>query len=214
MGMNRFIKYFSFFFGISLFFLGCFGSSPPRDRIRFYTLEYNPPMFQGFKEQPCVIKVQRFSINPIYNTTRIVYEHESSTRDDYVFHRWRANPADMVTQLLERDFRKSGVFKAVLDEDSRFPYTHILEGSVDEFLESDSQKIWQAILTISITLMKEDGLDIVKGILLQKTYNARIDLNKNNPRALSEAMSRAMAEVSEKIIRDIHDCVGNHEPGQ
>jgi ABC-type uncharacterized transport system auxiliary subunit len=202
--MVRSIKSFSLFWVISLLLTGCFGSSPPRERIRFYTLEYNPVVFTDLDKKACVVKIQRFSINPVYNTTRIVYENEARTRDDYVFHRWRANPADMVTQLLKRDLKKSGVITAVLDEDSRFPYTHTLEGSVDEFLESDFGRIWHAKLTVSITLMKQDGLDIVEGILLQKTYQASMALKRNNPGALAEAMSRAMAEVSEKIIRDIH----------
>lgn len=210
--MNRLIRCFSIMMAVPLVLAGCFGSSTPRDRVRYYTLEYNPPAFKDLVLKPCVIKIQRFSINPIYNTTRIVYQDESGSTDDYVYYRWRANPADMATQLLERDFRNSGVIKAVLDADSRFPYTHTLEGSVDEFLESDSGKTWHAILTISITLMKEDGLDIVGGILLQKTYNMRKELEKNNPRALAEAMSKAMSGISEKIIRDVYSCI--EEPAQ
>ncbi|MFC1883225.1 ABC-type transport auxiliary lipoprotein family protein [Thermodesulfobacteriota bacterium] len=209
--MNRIIKYFSFFTATSLLLIGCFGSSPPKERIRFYTLEYPPPVFSGMSKQPCIVQIKRFTINSIYNTTRIIFQSESSTRDDYVYHRWRVNPADMVTQLLKRDLMKSGVLAAVLDEDSRFSYTHTLEGSVDEFLELDSEDAWYAVLTVSITIMKADCLDIVKGILMQNTYSAKTKLKKKNPRDLAEAMSRAMAEVSERIIRDLHASVVKQE---
>ena len=209
--MNRIIKYIFFFTAISLLFVGCFGSSPPKERIRFYTLEYPPPVFSDLSKQPFIVQIKRFSINPIYNTTRIVFQSESSTRDDYVYHRWRANPADMVTQFFKRDLMKSGVLTAVLDEDSRFSHTHTLEGSVDEFLEMDSKEAWYAVLTISVTVMKADGLDVVKGILMQNTYSAKTKLKKKNPRDLAEAMSRAMAEVSERIIKDLHACLVKQE---
>jgi ABC-type uncharacterized transport system auxiliary subunit len=202
--MNRIIKYLFFFTSISLLFVGCFGSSPPKERIRFYTLEYSPPVFSDLTKQPFIIQIKRFTINPIYNTTRIVFQSGSTTRDDYVYHRWRANPADMVTQFFKRDLMKSGVLTAVLNEDSRFSYTHTMEGSVDEFLELDSEEAWYAVLTLSVTVMKGDCLDIVKGILMQNTYSVKTKLNKKNPRELAEAMSRAMAEVSERIIRDLY----------
>jgi ABC-type uncharacterized transport system auxiliary subunit len=209
--MNRIIKCFFFFTAVSLLFFGCFGSSPPKERIRFYTLEYPPPVFSDLSKQPFIFQIKRFSINPIYNTTRIVFQSESSTRDDYVYHRWRANPADMVTQFFKRDLMKTGVLTAVLDEDSHFSCTHRLEGSVDEFLELDSEEAWYAVLTLSVTVMKAEGVDIVKGILMQNTYSAKKKLKKKNPRALAEAMSRAMAEVSEKIIRDLYACLIKQE---
>ena len=59
-------------------------------------------------------------------------------------------------------------------------------------------------LIISITLMAEDEPDVSRRILFQRRYRAEESCTIKNPRALAEAMSRAMADLSEKIIRDIH----------
>jgi ABC-type uncharacterized transport system auxiliary subunit len=109
-----------------------------------------------------------------------------------------------MTFFLARDMKESGLFKAVLPGDSGIPVTHMMEGSVDEFLEWDTEQTWKAVLAVSITLMVEKEPDISKKVLYQKTYRTEEACKQRNPRALAEAMSRAMARVSEHIIRDVY----------
>ena len=93
LSMNRYLNFIFIISCLLLLFTGCFGTSPTSDRIRFYTLEYDPPLFSGLEELPYVIRIERFSIDPIYNTNRIIYRDESYRRDEYVYYRWRSNPA-------------------------------------------------------------------------------------------------------------------------
>jgi cholesterol transport system auxiliary component len=152
-----------------------------------------------------VLRVERFGVVSLYNTTRIVYRDTSFRRKTYVYHKWRANPGDLVTFSLSRDMKESGLFKAVLPYDSRLPNSHRLEGTVEEFLERDTKAAWEAVLSVSVALMKEDEPDIHKKILFQKTYRAIEPCRKRNPQSLAKAMSLAMAKVSRQIIRDIYD---------
>jgi len=80
----------------------------------------------------------------------------------------------------------------------------VLEGSVDEFFESDKKESWEAVLSVSILLIAENEPDISKGILFQKTYRATESCKQKNPRALAEAMSKAMARVSREITEDTY----------
>ena len=72
----------------------------PKNKIDYYTLEYEPPVVQNHQPLPYVIKVARFSVAPIYKNNRIIYRDQSYKRQAYTYHQWRVNPADFVTYFL------------------------------------------------------------------------------------------------------------------
>jgi len=189
---------------IPIAFGACLNLKQPSNKIEFYTLEYDPPPLDKLKTLPCVIRLERFSVAPEYNSDRIIYRDTSFKRDSYVYFRWRANPGDLVSSFLSRDIKQSGFFKAVLPYDSRLPSSYLLEGSVDEFFEWDAEEKWEAVLSVSITFMAENEPDINKRILFQKNYQVREPCEKKNPQALAGAMSRAMSTVSRQIIEALY----------
>lgn len=197
-------KIFILLVGFSLLLGACLNLKQPSNKIEFYTLEYDPPQISGLTPLPLVIRMERFSVAPIYNTNRIIYRDRSFKREAYVYHKWRTDPGNLVAYFLSRDIKESGLFKAVLSSDSGFPTSYILGGSVDEFFESDTEKTWKAVLSLSIILMAENEPDISKRIMFQKAYRAEKACKQKNPRALAEAMSRAMAKISQEVIKDIH----------
>jgi cholesterol transport system auxiliary component len=182
----------------------CLNLKQPRTRIEYYTLEYGPPPFEALDPLPVVLRLQRFGVAPTYNTNRLIYRNDAFERDAYLYHKWRANPGDLVSYFLGRDLRQSGLFNGVLAYDSHSPASFMLEGFVDEFLEWDDTSVWQAVLTVSVALMAENEPDISKKILFQKTYHAREPSTRKHPQELAEAMSRAMSKVSGEIIMDVY----------
>jgi cholesterol transport system auxiliary component len=183
----------------------------PAERIDFYTLEYAPPRVEDLKPIPVTILVERFTVSPLYNSTQIIYRDMSFKREAYAYHKWRANPGDLVTYFLARDMRDSGLFKAVSPEASRTEAQYMLEGSVDEFLESDTPEAWKAVLALSTTLMIASEPDISKKIIFQKTFRSTRPCRQKNPMGVAGAMSEAMAEVSGQITRTIYDALKNRE---
>jgi ABC-type uncharacterized transport system auxiliary subunit len=125
----------------------------------------------------------------------------SFKRDAYPYEKWRAAPGDLVTYYLSRDFKHNGLFKAVAPYESRVEPSLIMEGSVDEFYEWDSEDGWKAVLTVNTVLMAHPEPDVSKRIIFQKTFHAVNPCKKKNLTSLSEAMSEAMAEVSAQVIR-------------
>jgi ABC-type uncharacterized transport system auxiliary subunit len=107
--------------------------------------------------------------------------------------------------------QQSQLFKAVLTRSSKFPYAYVLEGSVDEFLESDTAGGCQAVLALGIVFMAEHEPDMDKKILFQKTYQMSKPCKQGNPGTLAEAMSLAMSEASAKIINDVYENLTNHK---
>ena len=202
--MKLYRKISFLFLGLSLLFCACLNLKQPRDKIEFYTLEYQPPQLTDLKPLPFVIRLEPFSVAPTYDTTRIIYRDQSFKRDAYAYYKWRDNPGDLITYFLTRDIRHSGLFKAVLPFDSRSASSHLLEGTVDEFFEWDTEANWKAVLSVSITLMVDTEPDITKRIVFQKSYHSTKPCEKKNPRALAKAMSQAMKEISGEMIKDIY----------
>ena len=189
---------------IVIFIGGCVPGQDLSPKVDYYTLEYDPPKIESLQPLGCVLQVEEFDASPFYYSNRIVYRDGQFKRDTYVYHKWRAKPGDLVPFYLTRDIKASLLFKAVIGKNSKAFSSHLIEGTVVEFFEWDENKSCEAVLTLSVILTKKNEPDISKRILLQKEYTARQACAKRNPHALADAMSRAMAAVSESIIKDIH----------
>ena len=201
---------------IALMLGGCLNSKHPYNKIDYYTLEYDVPSISNLHTLPLVMQVERFQVAPVYNTSKIIYRQRPFTRDAYTYHMWRANPGELVSYFLARDFQESLAFKAVAAHNTGLLSSHILRGTVDEFYEHDGKDYWEAVLAVSITLMVNNEPDIGNRVLFQKSYSARKACSQKNPRALAAAMSEAMANISAKIITDTYnflseDCNSSQE---
>jgi len=191
---------------------GCMSLKQPSPKIEYYTLEYNslrPDVNPGNTPVPAVLRLERFNIAPVYNTDRIIYRDQDFKRTSYTYYKWRANPADLVTYFLGRDLTQSGLFLAIAPPGSGMAYTHIVEGSVDEFVEWDSHDGWEAILSVSVTLLVAGEPDISKKVIFQRRFSARQECEEKNPKAVAQAMSLAMAGVSREISMAIYRALGS-----
>jgi ABC-type uncharacterized transport system auxiliary subunit len=183
----------------------CASMKQPSLTIEHYTLEYASPKLGDLPQLAVILKVEPFSISSLYDTRQIVYRDHAFKRETYTYHRWRANPADLVTDYLARDMRNSGLFRAVLEQGSTLSPTHILEGSLDEFFEWDSAEGWKAVLTVTVTLIKAKETDMARRILFQRTFHAIQPYQEKTPQGLAEAMSEAMSRLSEELIRTVYE---------
>ena len=192
----------------ALLVCGCLNlTQKPNKKINYYTLEYDSPETASLKSLPFVIYVERFNVAPLYDSNRIIYSEKKFIRDAYIYHKWIANPGDLVSYYLTRDIKRSSLFSTAFSSNSNYSSTHIIDGTVDEFFEQDGDKIWKAVLSISITLISKKEQDISKSVLMQKRYSAIEPCSRKNPQALAEAMSKAMAKISDRIIRDVYKCI-------
>jgi len=186
------------------FLYSCSSLNKVQYESRYYNLEYPSPRFSDLKPLPLVIKMEPFNTAPIYHTSRILYRDQSFNVKSYAYHQWRANPGNLVQHFLLRDLRASGLYKAILPYSSRSAAAYVLEGSLDEFLEWDGATGWEAVLSLSITLIKQGEKDVQKRIVMQNDYRTLEPCSRKNPLAVVEAMSRAMSRISEQIIRDLY----------
>lgn len=188
--------------------LSCMNLKQPNPEIKYYTLEYNPPIYSGKDQLPCIIKLESFSVSPIYDTTGIVYRKEAFERDVYTYHKWSVNPADMLTYLVGRDLKSSGLFKGVVIPGERNKeVTFNLGAIVDEFYELDEDSKWSGVLSLSISLTPEGKAKSAGIDMFQKTYSVTERCEKKNPAALAAALSRAMENVSRQVGEDLYEFI-------
>lgn len=188
---------------LALLGVSCASLTRPSPKIEYYSLEYAPPSLHR-PPLPTVIQVKRFGAAPLYDTRQMVYREKPFSRNSYVYHRWRSTPADLVGYFLTRDLKASGLFAGVLPHDSRHDALFSLEGSVDDFLESGADDGWEAVLAFGVTLSAAREPDPSRRVLFQKTYRAKRPCARKHPRAVAEAMSQAMAELSAEVLKDVY----------
>jgi len=183
--------------------IGCTGSQQKRQPINFYNLSYSfPPQVQK-KTLPFIISIEKFQAAPPYHSAQIIYSKNDFIRNKYFYHKWIASPGEMVTSLIGRDLQNANIVHAVFISNQQ-EATHCIKGTVDQFYERDTEDSWNAVLSITITLLKEKENDLSKRVIFQKNYNATHRCDKKNPNALADAMSKAMSKISEMILSDVY----------
>jgi len=187
---------------------GCAGTRGTTVAFDYYTLEYEPPIKNAVSPKevlPVVLRVERFAAAPEYETDRMIYRDSANKRSAYYYHKWRAVPADLVTFFLKRDLADSGRFAGVLPPESSSFSTHVLDGTVEEFLEWDNETSCEAVITVNIALLDPRETDATKNVLLQQRFSARKECEAKQPQFVARAMSGAMAQISQDIETALQD---------
>lgn len=186
-------------------FSACLPQSAPPKPFYYYTLDYPSPELDLGSQLPVVLRVERFSVSPPFNSQRIFYGDKGPYRNAYAHHQWIAAPSELLPFLLARDLRATQAFRAILTPDNSLVPTHLLSGWVEEFLELDQTATWQACLRLNITLIAADEPDPSRRILLQKPYDAQAPCAEKTPAALAQAMGVATGKVSSAVIQDVYE---------
>lgn len=183
----------------------CAGKTPYL--IEQYTLEYPVPQARGEGPMNTTMRVERFSAAKAYSGQAMVYRSAPFKLDAYDYHRWRVSPGDMVTDFILRDLRGSGLFRAVFSyhdpEEARF----VLEGGVEEFLESDEKDGTKAVLGLSVTLLDSAQREVTKRVVFQRRYRFVEAMRAQDPQALVKSMSRSMEMLSGALLTDVQVAV-------
>jgi ABC-type uncharacterized transport system auxiliary subunit len=188
---------------------GCSISTNPSKPIYYYTLDYQNLSSDEPSSLPVVIRINRFSVSPPFDSQKIIYADKGLHRNAYTHHRWISPPGELMAYLIARDLKASKHFRTVLTPDSALGATHIIEGWIEKFLEEDTDEVWTASLCLHITLLHAENTDPVKRIIFQNTYRAKTNATAKTPGALAEAMSGSVAQISETLLKDIHNALSD-----
>ncbi|MCX5809601.1 MAG: ABC-type transport auxiliary lipoprotein family protein [Proteobacteria bacterium] len=199
----NFVK-MSFIIAIVFIVAGCFGRSKAPHLVEQYSLEYAPPTVESLVRIGESIKVERFPVAQSFNSQAMVYRAQPYKLAAYNYNRWRVNPGDMVTDYLTRDLRAANVFPAVFSyrdiEGTRF----IVEGGVEEFLETMEKDNLKAVLKTNVSFIDGSQKELTKRVVFQKRYHFEESLKEHSPDEFARGMSVNMQRFSEQVIKDIY----------
>lgn len=183
---------------------GCFGRTKPPYVIDQYTLDYTSAVTaKGPAQFDELIRVERFSVAPAFNTTAMVIKTRPYRYDTYNYSRWRVNPADMVSGFILRDITGAGLFKGTYSSYDSDLSRYILDGHIDEFCESTETSPDKALLSVRVTLLDTAQKNPVEQVVFQKQYTHSVPTGEHSPDGLAAGLSEAMKKLSEQIIGDI-----------
>lgn len=183
---------------------GCMGAGSAIQPVYYYTLDYAPAPHSFAKPLPWVLRVERFSASPPFNSQRIIYADKGLHRNAYAHFQWVAQPGELLAYSLARDLRQTNAFQAVWAPDGGSPPTHLIAGWIEEFIEEDFVQPSRASVKMGISLIDVREADPVRRILFQKTFSAKVTCEAATPAALSVAMSTAVSEISTAVIEEIY----------
>jgi ABC-type uncharacterized transport system auxiliary subunit len=192
---------------LAVLLAGCFGGGQPGRMADQYVLDYAPVAPQETAMLPESITVEHFSAAQLYSGTAMVYQEEPYKSNQFLFHHWRVNPADLVTDCLLRDLRSAAMFRGVFSYRSAEVSRYRLAGAVEEFRESGGKEERQAVLSLNITLFDTARQELPDQLMFQKNYRIVEPLEGETPADLAKGMSRAVAKASELLLTDIYKAV-------
>lgn len=185
--------------------IGCASSFKiPAPDMHDYRLEYPPPAIGG-APLPVVLQLARFRSAAVYSRESIVYRQGDYATGTYPYHRWVANPASMIADLLARDFSASGLYRAVQQGASLLVADYELGADIEEIEERVAVGGCTAHLSMRVLLFRTRVSD--NPVMLRDAYVADEPCGTIGSEALVGAMSRALQQISERLQRDVHNAI-------
>ena len=181
---------------LSVFTLtGCLGGST--EPSRYYTVSAESISVAGATSD-ARIHVKKFTIDPAYQRTNIVYRESPYDFMFYDLDLWATRPEQMLTQVAGEYLIKSNMFKSVDLKPMGKPDFELL-GNVDAIEEIDEGSSQEAHLAVQLTFRKV-GEDAP---LWEKRYDERQSMNKRDAHSAAEALSKLYAKYMQDALASI-----------
>ena len=181
---------------LSVFTLtGCLGGST--EPSRYYTVSAESISVAGATSEARV-HVKKFTIDPAYQRTNIVYRESPYDFMFYDLDLWATRPEQMLTQVAGEYLVKSNMFKSVDLKPMGKPDFELL-GNVDAIEEIDEGSSQEAHLAMQLTFRKV-GEDAP---LWEKRYDERQSMSKRDAHSAAEALSKLYAKYMQDALENI-----------
>ena len=181
---------------LSVFTLtGCLGGST--EPSRYYTVSAESISVAGATSDARV-HVKKFTIDPAYQRTNIVYRESPYDFMFYDLDLWATRPEQMLTQVAGEYLVKSNMFKSVDLKPMGKPDFELL-GNVDAIEEIDEGSSQEAHLAVQLTFRKV-GEDAP---LWEKRYDDRESMGKRDAHTAAEALSKLYAKYMQDALANI-----------
>jgi len=175
---------------------GCLGGST--EPSRYYTVSAESIATVSNAASDARIHVKKFTIDPAYQRSNIVYRESAYDFMFYDLDLWATRPEQMLTQVAGEYLVKSNLFKSVDLKPMGKPDFELL-GNVDAIEEIDEGSSQYAHLAVQLTFRKV-GEDTP---LWEKRYDDRQNMDKRDAHSAAEAISKLYAKFMQDALQNI-----------
>lgn len=154
-------------------------------QLRYYTVTIpgDPPTL------PAPIEVHPFVADDPYATARIAYRTSRYRIDYYTYHRWAADPANLLHYAVRDHFARAN------PPPEAEPFT--LRMRVLRMEEDDTSDPWQGALALEAEVQRKGRL------VFKKTFTANEPMETRTPEAVAAALSRALRRVLDRLVLEL-----------
>ena len=172
------------------------GSSEP---TRYYTVaveNISMPSAGAFADKR--LQVRKFSIEPAYQRTNIVYRESAYDFMFYDLDLWASRPEHMLAQVASEYITKSGLFKSVETKPTGKPDFEFM-GNIIAIEEVDEGSSQYARLAVQMTFRKTES----EQALWEKSFDEKMSMDNREPRTTAETISRLFGKYMEEALNEI-----------
>ena len=172
------------------------GSSEP---TKYYTIaveNISMPSAAAFADKR--LQVRKFTIEPAYQRTNIVYRESAYDFMFYDLDLWASRPEHMLAQVASEYLAKSNLFKNVESKASGKPDFELL-GNIVAIEEVDKGSSQYARLAVQLTFRKTESEEA----LWEKSFDQKMSMGDREPRTTAETVSKLFSKIMEEAIQEI-----------
>lgn len=191
-------KKFILLSAIALSLTACLGggSSEP---TRYYTIaveNIQSPAAGAYADKR--LQVRKFTIEPAYQRTNIVYRESAYDFMFYDLDLWASRPEHMMAQVAGEYIAKSGLFKTVETKPTGKPDFELL-GNIVAIEEIDEGSNQYARLAVQLTFRKTESDQAI----WEKNFDEKMSMNDREPRTTAETISKLFGKFMEEALQGI-----------
>ena len=172
------------------------GSSEP---TRYYTIaveNISMPSAGAFADKR--LQVRKFSIEPAYQRTTIVYRESAYDFMFYDLDLWASRPEHMLAQVASEYITKSRLFKSVETKPTGKPDFEFM-GNIIAIEEVDEGSSQYARLAVQLTFRKTESDQAI----WEKSFDEKLSMDNREPRTTAETISKLFGKYMEEALNEI-----------
>ena len=174
----------------------CFGGSTS-EPTRYYTLAVEN-IGMPSAEPAGKVQIRKFTIDPAYQRTNIVYRESAYDFMFYDLDLWASRPEHMIMQVVNEYVAKSGIFESVELKGNSIPNLEI-SGNISAIEEVDEGDSQYAHLAVQLTFRKVGD----EAPLWEKRYDDRESMSQRDAHSAAEAISKLYAKFMQDALASI-----------
>jgi ABC-type uncharacterized transport system auxiliary subunit len=192
---------------VAILVVGCAVRS--RDVVSYHAFNYPVPLKDSPASIPGTLMVYRFLLAPRVNTDFLVVSQGKGKQESVPYHRWDENPADMITDLIERDLARAGLFERTVGQFSTVRYRYALEGKILELRGVTGDGKPRAVIEVETALIDFGAPLGAQKNVMERRYRIEIPCKDSSPTAIVEGLNRAVREVSVRLRDDLRSTLSD-----